>query len=153
MLAHTLLETYFIGLYTFPTVAKYSPSGDHLAMCTDAAVLRNSSKQKKTIIRFFYSLLKYLRGSCHVSLFLLCSDILKFQMLTSSSCFTRRVCACVSVHNKFNSFLWWHSRKHTKRGRKTVTRHLLFTRKSKNKSDELTSLTNRKWRGEKHEPS
>lgn len=153
MLAQTPLETYFIGLYTFPTVAKYSPSGDHLAMCTDAAVLRNSGK-KKTIIRFFYSLLKYLRGSCHVSPFLLWSDILKFQMLTSSSCFTRRVCACVSVHNKFHSLLWWHSRKHTKRGRKKVTRHLRFTRKSKNKSDKLTSLRIRKWReGAKHEPS
>lgn len=34
----------FTWSYTFPTVAKYSPSGDHLAMWTDAAVLdRNTS--------------------------------------------------------------------------------------------------------------
>lgn len=89
--------------------------------------------------------------------FLSCDSVFTLQghfeisMLTSSSCFTRWVCACVSVH-KFNSLLWWHSRKHMKRGRKTVTRHLLFTRK--NKSDRLTSLTNRKWgEGGKRLPS
>lgn len=33
----TVLKSHY--LHTFPTVAKYSPSGDHLATCTDAAVL------------------------------------------------------------------------------------------------------------------
>lgn len=51
--------------YTFPTVAKYSPSGDHLAMWTDAAVL-SETQAKKTISATFTSLWETLQPKTQV---------------------------------------------------------------------------------------